>query len=161
MYLPCNFKLCARHCVIMSTRHFVSPPERNCQEVCIIIPFTDRESSRICVTYSRSHIWSVSGLTPYCVSVHDPIPAFRNEQIKNQQIKMCNIWGMDRHHMPMVNTFAMLGWQLHVPMSTDFLLVEAHIVDYNDRICVGWMIQWVKMQLEIYPSPAIRQTVQI
>ena len=47
--------------------------------------FTDMEveSHRICVTHPRSHIWSVSGLTPYCGSVHDPIPAFRNEQITN------------------------------------------------------------------------------
>lgn len=73
--------------------------------------FTDMEveSHRICVTYSRSHIWSVSGLTPYYVSVHDPIPAFRNEQIKEISKSKCAISGAWIGIIClMVNTFAML-----------------------------------------------------
>lgn len=73
---------------------------------------------------------------------------------------MCNIWGMDRRHMLHGQYIYYVDGSWMYQWALIFFLVEAYIVDYNDGIC-AWMDDPVDQDAvrEIYPSPAICQTV--
>lgn len=48
---------------------------------------------------------------------------------------MCNIWGMDRYHMLHGQYIYYVDGSWMYQWALIFFLVEAYIVDYNDRIC--------------------------